>query len=1244
MTNQPFVPDEEPLDIFDYARDAGKGVLYGASSFGQSVYNLADWATGDDLLADTDFRTEAPETLLGDLVGGITQFSLGLLPGVGIARLTSLGTVARGALAGGIADFVAFDPNEARLSNLAEEYDGFGSFVTDYLAADPEDGELEGRFKNVLEGAALGGVVSGITKGIGKLTHLSLKRLRAGQAEARKINQQLAEQALKEDKTVDQVLRESGRNLDAEVEAAAREAVPDGEILDANKALLDGDSPGSYQAHRDTVRKELDEAWGDDWSPDDVLAAIEAYDLTVAEELKTLAGDGLNPEIPDVAARSKRIKKTEKGRMNRIIAGINLTKHDSPEEYLATIHAVADKFHDKALQQGPKFTQESFKKEAEAFAAQHGLTVDELSTNMNIIADDAAKHRTMVLLGRKGLMAQGRQAQAAMERGKKAWLAFQEGKLTREQTIADVMTANLEFERLGNVFIAWDRAKAAFSHNLSSLKQDIKTYREAPSDTLRDSVREIMENRAVSNHGSLEDMVNTMNRALDLIGDSENLERLGMYVKGLRGKKVGAVQMVNEYFINMILSSPRTMVTNTVMPLATGVFRSIQEGIGGALRGDKAAIEDTVAEVVDIVTGIKNHMDAGRKAFKTGRSTITPGSTKLDPTRHSQQHYLANLREQQGLPAPTAFAPELHPNSPEFILSSLNFIDQHISTATRAVIGTDELVSSTLGHARIRRLLKSQLRAQGYSGPELLGAVDELLPAHFSKQGTLLTPAEAKNRFAGEYQRNVSEGMPVEKASEIYDQRLGDFEAAGIGENALNAMDHMEISTFKKELAKDSIQAGYSNFVSQHPLLRLITPFIKTPANILNFAATEAYSPFQYLTNVYFNKVVKSGQVLTKGQNKVYTALENSRMQFLRDSVSTDPATRDLIRGRAAVATSSMTAFAAAAYSGLITGRGPEDPNQRKTLMAAGWRPYSLKVGNTYVSYERLDPLASVLGGVADMVHYGAYEDMSSQGNLTKIFGAYLTAHLNNVTQKSYLTGVRNIINAIYAPEQNAEQYIKQMVTAFTVPAAVSSIKDSMDPLLREARDMQEAIYAKTPVFSTTIEPYRDIFGEPIKSTQRLGADTIGGIMNIWMPIAVSEVSDSEVSKEMANLQASFSPISPAKSGVDLTEYRNAKGQTAFDRYQELSGSIKVRGKNVKAAMKELIRSGTYQKLDPRSFDGDSSSRIKLLKDILTEHRAAAWKAVRREFPDVDRAYQENRRLRREQRVGGEFPYLPFDL
>jgi len=114
-----------------------------------------------------------PKTLAGNITEGVSRFVTGFytpnkfLKGAGLVGGFGV-TALRGMAAGAVADLTVFDPNEGRLSDMLVEFDSpvLNNAVTQYLATDTEDTEMEGRLKNVLEGMIVGGVAEGVLFGI----------------------------------------------------------------------------------------------------------------------------------------------------------------------------------------------------------------------------------------------------------------------------------------------------------------------------------------------------------------------------------------------------------------------------------------------------------------------------------------------------------------------------------------------------------------------------------------------------------------------------------------------------------------------------------------------------------------------------------------------------------------------------------------------------------------------------------------------------------------------------------------------------------------------------------------------------------------------------------------------------------------------------------------------------------------------------------------------------------------------
>ena len=174
----------------------GEKTNIGGLVFGEKADNgIIGYKSYDELVRDGDsnplfgkFGTkdaiQLPEidqadTVVGGLTRGVTQFATGWITGGKLLRGASnqLSTstaikLAKGAKAnpikaslgkGAVADTIAFDEETGRFSDIINEYAPvLANPLTDYLASDPDDTFWEGRFKNTLEGLALGGITEGI--------------------------------------------------------------------------------------------------------------------------------------------------------------------------------------------------------------------------------------------------------------------------------------------------------------------------------------------------------------------------------------------------------------------------------------------------------------------------------------------------------------------------------------------------------------------------------------------------------------------------------------------------------------------------------------------------------------------------------------------------------------------------------------------------------------------------------------------------------------------------------------------------------------------------------------------------------------------------------------------------------------------------------------------------------------------------------------------------------------------------
>lgn len=193
------------------------------------------------------------------------------------------------------------------------------------------------------------------------------------------------------------------------------------------------------------------------------------------------------------------------------------------------------------------------------------------------------------------------------------------------------------------------------------------------------------------------------------------------------------------------------------------------------------------------------------------------------------------------------------------------------------------------------------------------------------------------------------------------------------------------------------------------------------------------------------------------------------------------------------------------ALAGHISGNGDPDPNKRRVQSAAGWQPYSVKVNGTWYSYQRFQPVGTLLGLAADMAEVWEHMTPEESDKVPKILA---TAFANSVTNQTFLQGMASVVDALSDPDRKGPRFIQNLAGSL-VPAIAGQTAQMMDPYQREISSIREAIQNRIPGLRESLMPQRDPFGEPVPS-----ADRLGGIS----PITVKGQSTDKVRTEAARL------------------------------------------------------------------------------------------------------------------------------
>jgi len=406
-----------------------------------------------------------------------------------------------------------------------------------------------------------------------------------------------------------------------------------------------------------------------------------------------------------------------------------------------------------------------------------------------------------------------------------------------------------------------------------------------------------------------------------------------------------------------------------------------------------------------------------------------------------------------------------------------------------------------------------------------------------------------------------SEGLKGQKAAE----RIQEIINNPPDDIHLAAIDASRYQTFTREvtgLARHLQRAAVEN-----PALRLVVPFIRTPVNIMKFAMVER-TPLGLLSKA------------------------------IRADIKAGGARRDLALARVSLGSAIMAGAATMAAEGHITGGGPSDPKMKSLLYDTGWQPYSIKIGGKYYSYARLEPAGMLLGVAADYAEIaGQAEEMETD----ELASAMVMAISKNVTSKTWLRGVSELLNVMSDPDRYGERYVERFVGT-VVPTGVAQVERVVDPELRQANSMLDQIRSRIPGYSDDLPPRRNLWGEPIILSGGLGPDIVS-------PVYTSEKKEAPVSEEMIRLQLPLSMPSRVAHGVELAPEQ-------YDRYLVLAGNEAKHPRTnlgLKETLEQLIESPEYQ----RQSDGPDGGKASMILTHVYAFRAMARDMLLEEFPEL---------------------------
>lgn len=336
-----------------------------------------------------------------------------------------------------------------------------------------------------------------------------------------------------------------------------------------------------------------------------------------------------------------------------------------------------------------------------------------------------------------------------------------------------------------------------------------------------------------------------------------------------------------------------------------------------------------------------------------------------------------------------------------------------------------------------------------------------------------------------------------------YNKRMAELERLGYDitsdEAKADAYGHAVDMVFQSDsdMAKGAsgIREALNNILTvgdKFALGDFVVPFVQTPANIADKLLD--YSPVGLARAV--------GQLGKSNTEAFDQKLFSQRL------------------GRSLTGMGILAVSYALAEAGILTGSSDDDVEKRRAMEASGWKPYSIKIGNTYYDYSFIQPVGMLMAIGADMYKEG--QSVDDLTDLVAVSGAGIKGGVNCFFNMSFFSSLTDFFGGYGDAASNMGKAVLDFPTQFA-PAITNAVNKTIDPYQRETYDPNplkqtvNKMAAKLPLASQTLPIKQNVYGEDMMQNQ--GRNAVQRTAeNMLFPSTVGQTKSHKVNDELLRL------------------------------------------------------------------------------------------------------------------------------
>ncbi len=385
-----------------------------------------------------------------------------------------------------------------------------------------------------------------------------------------------------------------------------------------------------------------------------------------------------------------------------------------------------------------------------------------------------------------------------------------------------------------------------------------------------------------------------------------------------------------------------------------------------------------------------------------------------------------------------------------------------------------------------------------------------------------------------------------------------------------SAKDGAVKSAFQEELDPKSLAGKFSGWLNQqenNPLLvkTFLIPFFKTPVNLLN--ATVERTPL-------INRMLKVNREIMRSGTQ---------------------AQKDMLMAKTFSGAMMYMSFASLYWSAQLTGSHRND--ERDDLLNAGVPEYSIKIGNSWYSYNRLDPLGYFAGIAADI--FSAGRSFNNNGDVGELVSALLAVSVDNIVNKSYMRSLGDTYNAVNDPARYGQAWLRGQAGKFIPLHGVQrTVNTVISPEMREVRNLADAFTNGWIGGKQALPVKLDSLGREVVADRSPWAILLG-INRVDM--------QDEASQQIAKFRVYPRDTASIVKGVKMTDEEHYQ-------MKEILGKLGVRDR-----VNDLVQTSAYR--------GSSDAvKEKTLKSFINKYQSYAREIMLANTPELRSRILDKRR------------------